>query len=418
MITSCKHIDITDPATVLPWVTDCIMRHKKRHDFRHLLIKVGGLTERTYYTAINTGNYAPWGPAIRRIAEEAARRIANRSLNLRPVRIRDRVDRSNGKLRPIGDEEAMQQVLDHIAVGAADDIWRRRFVPQQASSLPGRGPLYGSKLIRQWLVEDDRAARWAHRHKRKYARKCRYFVKLDIRHCYPSLRVETFMRYFRRDCGNPDLLWLWETLLTSHKTEDNEGFMIGALPSQFACQYLLSFAYRYVMGLHKSRRGKRQKLVSHAIFYMDDQTLFGSSRRDLKSAVRQLVAYEQANFGLTIKPTWCIQDADRHPVDMMGYKHYASKAVTIRSRILLRARRVALHVHRRQRLALGQARRLCAYKGYFKHTDSSKPQRRLRLSNLFRQAAQTISRHDRRTYYARDCILQHGAGGHPVHGLA
>ncbi|MCC8076403.1 MAG: hypothetical protein LIO95_10775 [Clostridiales bacterium] len=418
MITSCKNINITDPEIILPWVTDCIMRHKKRHDFRHLLVRAGKLPERQYYAGLESGDYAAWQPAIRKVAEEAARRIAAHDLRLRPVRIRERVDRSSGKTRQIGDEEAMQQVFDHIAVGAADPIWRRRFVPQQASSLRGRGPVYGSNIIRDWIQQDNRAARWTYAHKRKYSRKCRYFAKLDVQKCYPSLRTAVFMRYFRRDCGNADLLWLWEALLESHKVGDNEGFMIGALVSQFACQYLLSFAYRYVMDLHKSRRGKRYKLVTHALFYMDDQLLFSASRRDLKSAVRALIRYERDELGLTIKPTWAIQDMDKHPVDMMGYRHYSNGAVTIRPRILRRARRVTLHVLRRQHLALEQARRICAYKGYFKHTNSRRIIKALRLRKLFTKAAATISRHDRRNQNGRNGILQRRTGANPVYGPA
>ncbi|MCD8189063.1 MAG: hypothetical protein LUD78_02400 [Clostridiales bacterium] len=413
----CKNIDITDPETILPWVTDCIMRHKKRHDFRQLLVRVGKLSERQYYAAIEAGDYTAWQPAIHRIAEEAAKRIANRDLHLRPVRIRERTDRSSGKLRKIGDEEAVQQVFDHIAVGATDPIWRRRFVPQQASSLRGRGPVYGSKIIRGWIQQDNRAARWAYAHKRKYSRKCRYFAKLDVRKCYPSLRTAVFLRYFRRDCGNADLLWLWETLLESHKVEGNEGFMIGALVSQFACQYLLSFAYRYVMNLHKSRRGKRHKLVTHALFYMDDQLLFSTSRRDLKSAVRQLIRFEQEELGLTIKPTWGIQDTGSQPADMMGFRHYANGWATIRPRIFRRARRVALHVLRRRHMALGQARRLCAYKGYFKRTDSCRIIKALRLKKLFTRAAATISRRDKEARNGNS-IVQPTAGRHPVHDPA
>ena len=35
----CKRIDITDFDTIRPWVDECIRRHKKRYDFRDLLIR-------------------------------------------------------------------------------------------------------------------------------------------------------------------------------------------------------------------------------------------------------------------------------------------------------------------------------------------------------------------------------------------
>lgn len=403
---SCKNIDITDTETVYPWVLDCILRHKKRHDFRDMLIHIGKMLRCEYYDALHNHDTAAFSRAAYNIACEAVRRIAARQLNLRPVRIRQRVDKSSGKLRDIGDEEAMQQVLDHIAVGAAEQIWHRRIVYHQVSSMPGKGQVHGTQIIRKWIQQDNRAARWAHVHKVKYSRKCKYFVKLDIRKCYPSMRLEIFMQYFQRDCGNDDLLWLWETLLQSHRVNGHQGFMIGALPSQWACQYMLSFIYRFAMDLHKMRRRKSQQLVTHMLLYMDDMLLFGSSRRDLKSAVRKIIAYTKDKFGLIIKPNWHIQSIDDAPVDMMGYANHSTGKTTIRTRIFLRARRIALRFLRRRRLNIQQAWRIASYKGYFIHSDSRKIIKKLRLTDLFAVAARTISRHDRRIHDDKNYVWQ------------
>lgn len=403
---SCKNIDITDTETVYPWVLDCVLRHKKRHDFRDMLIHIGKMPRREYCDALHTHNNNAFVQPVYNIARESVRRIAARQLNLRPVRIRQRVDKSSGKLRDIGDEEAMQQVLDHIAVGAAEQIWHRRIVYHQVSSIPGKGQVHGTQIIRKWIQQDNRAARWAHVHKVKYSRKCKYFVKLDIQKCYPSMRLEIFMQYFQRDCGNDDLLWLWETLLRSHRVDGCQGFMIGALPSQWACQYLLSFVYRYAIDLHKMRRRKSQQLVTHMLLYMDDMLLFGSSRRDLKSAVRKIIAYTKDKFGLIIKPNWHIQSIDDAPVDIMGYANHSTGKTTIRTRIFLRARRIALRFLRRRRLNIQQAWRIASYKGYFIHSDSRKIIKKLRLTDLFAVAARTISRHDRRIHDDKNYVWQ------------
>lgn len=393
---SCKDIDITDTETVYPWVLDCILRHKKRHDFRDMVIHIGKMSRRKYYDALHGHDTAAFARAAYNIAAEAARRIAAKELGLRSVRIRQRIDRSSGKLRDIGDEEAMQQVLDYIAVYAAGDIWRRRIVYHQVSSIPGRGQVHGTQIIRRWIQQDNRAARWAHAHKSKYSRKCRYFVKLDIRKCYPSMHLEVFMDLFRRDCGDDDLLWLWETLLQSHRVNGYQGFMIGALPSQWACQYMLSFVYRYAMNLHKTRKGKPRQLMTHMIMFMDDMLLFGSSRRDLKSAVRKIVKYTRDVLGLTIKSNWHIQSIDDAPVDMMGYVDHSTGKITIRARVFLRARRIALRFLRCRQLNIRQARRIASYKGYFKHSDSKKIIKKLRLTDLFAAAAHAVGRYDGR----------------------
>lgn len=364
---SCKNIDITNPWTIEPWVYCCLEAHKTRHDFRHLICSIGGLSLKEYEKALNSTDKKLLHNAAFSIAIEAAKRIRERSLNLPPVRMREKVDKSSGKVRLIGSESAMHQIFDHIATGAADEIWKRRIVPQQASSIKSRGQIYGARMIQRWIKEDDRAARWARSHGVKYSRKCKCFVKLDARKCYCSMRLKRFMKRFCKDCGNEDLLWLWEQLLRSHKINGYEGFMIGALPSQWACQYMMSFLYRYVMSQHKERRGKQRKLITHMLIYMDDIFMTAASRRDLKAAVRKTIRYAKEELGLTIKEGWQICDLDKTPIDMMGYVIHAGGKVTIRPRIFLRARRMALRCLRQGHLSIRQARRILSYKGYFIH---------------------------------------------------
>lgn len=419
---SCKRINITDVNIILLWVKICIEKHAKRHDFRKMLLRIGRMSREDYDAAISAHDYALYDAPARNIAAEATHRIAARDLQLRPIRYRERIDKSSGKLRLIGDEEAMQQIFDYIAVYAAQEIWKRRIVKQQASSLPGRGASYGVPMIRRWINRDNRAARCAKMRNKKYTRKCKYFVKLDVKKCYPSLRKDVFMHYFHRDCANIDLLWLWNTLLSSHTVEDYHGFMIGALSSQYACQYLLSFAWRYVNDLNKTRRGKRTKLVNHSLFYMDDMLLLSGSRRDLKSAVRKLVKRVQINLHLTIKPNWHIQDIDKHMIDMMGYRIYANGKSTIRPRAFTRARRGALRFCRKQILNLNQARRANSYKGYFTSTNSDKIIKKLHFPQLWKASAKIESLNARRKRDGKSGNQQgklcRRAAGNPVHAAA
>lgn len=361
---SCKNIDVTDWETDRPWVLDCIHRHKKRHDFRALLMKVGGMARRLYLVATAQNNPEPFEAPVDNIAKEAARRIKARDLNLPPIHIRERMDKSSGKRRPIGVASALQQVFDYIAVHSCADIWRRRIVPQQVSSRPGLGPIVGAQMLQRWKQEDNRAARWAAAHGQRYSKKTKYYVKLDIKKCYASLRVDRFMSLFRRDCGNPDILWLWETLLNTHHVDGYEGFLIGALISERACQYVLSFAWRYVMGLHKTRRGRSVQLVSNCLTYMDDIIITGGSRRDILRAVRLLTVYVRDELGLEIKPDWHIQEWATTPLDAMGYVIYDNGKMAVRPRVFIRARRVTRRAATGP-IPLRRAQRVMSYKGYF-----------------------------------------------------
>lgn len=409
MIRSCKDIDIEQWETVYPWVYECVNRHKRRNDFRRLLIFFGGMSKQEYYTALKENNCNPFLDACINIAKEAARRIRARNLSLPPVKIRQMTDKSSGKERPIGRESAMQQVFDYIAKRSISEITRRRIVPQQVSSIKERGQCLGVNIVQNWVKEDCDAERWAKRHNISYSRKRRYYAKLDIKKCFPSMRVKTFMRFFKRDCGNNAILWLWETLLTSHRVQGYKGFMIGALPSETAAQYLMSFIYRYAMSLHKERRGKSVKLISDSLFFMDDQIYFSASRRDLKVAIRKIIKFASEELGLTIKPTWQICDIAETPLDTMGFVIHADATVTVRPRVFIRARRMALRYLRRGKMVIEQARRICSYKGYFHpnkkkmrkrgiklNLKTRKVDRKLCLIKLFDTAAAVVSRYERR----------------------
>jgi hypothetical protein len=127
----------------------------------------------------------------------------------------------------------------------------------------------------------------------------------------------------------------------------------------------MSYAYRFVMGLHKERRGKAVRLVSCALFYMDDILLAGADRRNLVMAVRKLIRYMRDSFGLTIKDTWHVRRHVDAPIDMMGYVITAKGRLKIRRRVFLRARRSFRKVWRGDRTRI-TLYRIGAYYGYFK----------------------------------------------------
>lgn len=405
---SCKRVDIENWQVIFPWVYDCISRHKRKKDFRRLLLNTGQMTLKEYRKALKEKDQTPFERASKLIAQEAAKRISSRNLKLSPVVIRDMVDKSSGKQRQIGKESAMQQVLDYVAKHSCQEIWRRRIVPQQVSSIKGKGQTLGVNMIQKWIADDNAANKWAKKHGQRYSRKCKYYVKLDVTKCFPSMRLEVFLKFFSKDCGNRAIIWLWEQLLLSHKVQGYEGFMIGALPSESAAQYLMSFLFRYAMSLHKEKRGKQVKLITQALYFMDNQMYFGSSKKDLKTAVRLIIKYAKDEFGITIKPNWQICCIDDTPLDTMGFVIHADAVITVRPRIFIRARRMALRFLRTNRMTIEQARRLCSYKGYF-YPDPKKAkkrhiylnlrtrkiERRLQLKRVFRIAAKVVSDYER-----------------------
>lgn len=369
----CKNIDIKDVNTVRPFIRECVYRHKNKKKFKKLFRTLGtnDLDEVTDKLAIMTT-----------VA------IKNRSIPIFAPTYCIKLDSTCLKERLIGSETAYQQVFDYIVVRSCEELWRKRIVLQQCSSVKGRGQIYGIKMIRSYIINDNKAFEYAKSHKLHYSRKCKYFVKLDVRYCYQSVDHEILMNLLRHDIKNDDILYLWKTLLKSYKTVDGcNGLLIGALPSQWAAQFILSFLYRYAMN---------NKSVSHMVMFMDDMVLFSGNRRKLKSAVDSLVKYAKDFLGLTIKPNWHIKRLSGCGVDMMGYVVHADGKVTIRARNFIHARRLVLRRQRTGRISYKQAKRLVSYKGFFKYSNCREISQRMKLPTVFRNAQSIIGRIERK----------------------
>ena len=348
MKTYCKNIDPSDVKTIEPFVWDCIRPKLKRKDYSDFVSQYCDLTGKEIRARARQGCGCckDLDVAVRNISLDISLRIRQYALRLEAIRYSTRTDGLSKKTRIIGVESVMQQIMEHVAVGCMKELWDAKYEYHQYASIKGKGQLKGVKAIQ----------------KRTKSGKTKYFVKLDVRKCFQSLSRETAMRWLRRDIGkNELLLWFVDALLQMH----GDGLVIGSLLSQFLCNYFLSYAYRFVMGLFKERRGKRVKLVNYALFYMDDILLTGSDRRNLVMAVRKLIKYLLKEFGLTVKPNWNVRKHSDCGIDMMGYVVTAKGRIKIRPRVFIRARRAFV------RSARGDVRikiqtRVSAYYGFFK----------------------------------------------------
>lgn len=352
-----------------------------------------------YYKAKRLHDKAAFVPYCKEISKDACERIRCRELALPEIKIRERVDQSSGKVRQIGNESAMQQVLDYIAVYGAMEIFDRRIVLAQVSSIKGRGQKLGVKLIRSFIKKDNHAAKYAEERGLAYLRRSTLFCKLDIRKCFPSARLEAFTRLFERDCANEDLLWLWETLLKSHKVGGYSGFMIDALPSCWAIQYMLSFAYREAMNMHYARRGKNIRVFHKGVFFMDDMLLFGTNRSRMRKGINEMSRYAKEKLELEIKDAWHIRrlhGGDREEaVDMMGYVVHADGRTTIRKRIYKKIRRILLRYNSRGTFKLKQAKRACSYKGFLSNSCHMRVEKKYKAFHAIAQAARVVGEHDK-----------------------
>ena len=397
---SAKNINITDWKTVLPWVQDCIYRHYKRNDFHRMLVD-HGLSEVEYQSVLNdkkNHDKTPFLPAIESIAKYACECIKKRELNMPPIKYRKKIEMCGGvpKERLIGNESAIQQVYDYIAVYSSMDVFKRFIVLQQMSSLPDRGQEKGMRMIRSWIRGDIKGKKYSDQHGYHYTKRNEFFVKRDVKQCYPSSDMEIFLGLFGRYCGNDTILWLWRELLTSHHVDGYTGMMIGALTSSWAVQFMMSFVWRYAMSLQYTRRGKKVRLISNSLYFMDDQLYTASSRSKLAKAMALLDRFAWEKLHYSLKSNWQIHCIEDTPIDMMGYVIHANGKVTIRGKNYVHIRRNFLRYQISGHYTLKQARRACSFNGKVKHVNNRAIVAMYGVAKAVRVAASVVSEHDRR----------------------
>ena len=310
-----------------------------------------------------------YGNAVALVAEIEGE-IASRTLTLRPIKRHRHREPTNGKLRVIGVESVKQQICDYVAIEALGGLLRAKAGFWQVASVRGKGQLMAARAVGRWVQEGG------------------YFVHLDVRKCYPSIKADVVMRILRRYVRSPDVLYLCEALLATY----GDGLEIGSYFSLRMAQLVLSFGYHAVEGMGKRRRGAWRPLAAHQLWYADDVYLFGRDKRDLRSAARQLQGRLLRDFGLDVKPWKVCRVGDQEPVDVVGFTVRPDR-LTLRPALFLRARRSFRGYGRRP--TLQRARRVCSYWGWLKNTDSHGLMERNGFDKVFKQARRHVSAAER-----------------------
>ena len=328
------------------------------------------------------------------LIDEIVWEVTLRSLRFDPIRRHEHREPTNGKLRIIGIASVKQQVCDYVAVLAMKPMLDAKLGFYQVASVEGKGQRLCRGALKRW------------------SRGSRCHVKADIRQCYPSISHDVVMRILRRYVRSDDVLYLCETLLSTY---DGGGLEIGSYFSLMMAQLVLSFAYHHVEGLGKRRRGKWVPLVRHQIWHLDDFLLIGTSKSDLKRAVRSVERYLMDEFGIHVKP-WKVSRTSRfEPLDLGGWvvrelgtvrrgpdgSTYVDESVrhthaTLRDGTFLRGTRSFRRFDKAPALAL--ARKCASYWGWFKHGNCEGVRIRRGIDKSMAHARRVVSasvRHDR-----------------------
>lgn len=381
----CKDVDITQ----IDFVEMCCFKYLdgkwKRNDVHRLLARFSSWTVKEIEQITYAEQQIELYDVVDDIAIYISGCIADRELDLKPIKYYTRIDGMNKKVRIIGVQEPLHQMFDYVVVEGMRTMLEAKIGVFQCASLPGKGQSYGKKHIEKWVGE----------------KKTIYYVKGDIKQCFPSIPMDKLKKLLARDINNDTILWLVYELLDMFKM----GLSIGSYLSQYIANYYLSYAYHYASEqLFKIRHTKhdgnvRVRLINHVLFYMDDFLLTGSSKKDLKKAMKMLIKYIGGFLGLEVKYDWKIcKIINAEFIDMMGFV-LRKGITTIREKIFLKTRRCFLKA--RKLLKKGRSiPRLLAYRcvsgfGWYKNTNSWRIRQRLGIDEIVDICKKIIS------YYAK-----------------
>ena len=282
---------------------------------------------------------------------EELRKIITEGFEPKPPKVTQRWDMSACKWRTVCEPvQWPDQYVHHALIQVLHKTMMRGMDNYCCGSIKGKGPHYARKAIASWMKKD--------------ARGTKYEFMADIRHFYDSLKPEIVMDRMKHLIKDHMVLDLIERIVA-------EGILIGAYTSQW-------FANTVLQPLDALIR--QSGLCKHYVRYMDNLTIFGSNKRNLRK-LKELIEDWLASHGLELKCDWQIfpvplQDTgtkQRLP-DAVGYRY--GRGFTIpRKKNYFRLKRSMARYRRRKRngspVTYGMAGSILSRLGQLKHCNNA-----------------------------------------------
>lgn len=273
--------------------------------------------------------------------------------------------KKKGKWRDLYIPAFDDHIVMHMIMRQAMPALTRGMHPNCCGSVDGRGTKHILKYVKKWVQKNPEA---------------KYFVKLDIRHYFDNIDPEILMRKLSEKIKDKYVLDAFQKMIEVSPVACPLGFYSSPY---FANLYLQELDWHIEQELYKTRRVKRIKYVDDQLRYMDDFLLTGSSKTDLKKAVKDIIAFARDRLHLTIKPNWEIKKIgshisvdgvwkmpkNEHWIDIGGYK-FCKDAVVMRDGIFLATARLAKKMYTSGRYTLHQCQSLNSRLGWASHCDS------------------------------------------------
>lgn len=215
---------------------------------------------------------------------------------------------------------------------------------------------------------------------------CQYCLKLDVRKYYPSINHDILKAKFRRLFKDDELLWLLDEIIDSISTANIEnmrdiwlldedfdsetGIPIGNYLSQYCGNFYLSSFDHWI---------KEEKRVKHYFRYMDDIVIFGSSKEELHQLRKDIAEYFRMELKVMIKGNWQVFPSYVRGVDFVGYRIFLNYTLLRKSSCIKFKNKmveIGKKVERGQMMNYSEWCSINSYKGWLKHCDSYRLQKK------------------------------------------
>lgn len=287
--------------------------------------------------------------------------------------------KSSGKEREIEIARLKDHIVQWMAILTIEDLETRKMYRHSCGNLPKRGIEDARKTVERWVRSGD----------------CKFFVKLDVKQFYKTVNLNKLRDLMHRHIKDRRFLEMLDQIIFSSAVQETlfdepRNLAIGYFSSPWFANIYLTPLDNFITGsLYKERRGKKVRWVRHYLRYVDDLLLMGTSKSDLKQAVKKIKAFCREVLDVDIKNAWEIcrigellppDEKGRmkikpgtKQVDIVGYT-FTTTTTRVRSGSFLKARRLAKRIRKRLDckgyVVLQNAQAMLSRNGWFTHSDS------------------------------------------------
>lgn len=379
-------------------VKNCFRHKWRRNDILRFCEEYGGVDSRLIeLEVLKDGNdFTVRQVAVRNIAcvlsdvVEGIER-GKEPEDMDPVVLRRRPDGISGKMRDIALLCILHQLLGHAELLMIEPLVMARLFPTQHASLPGRGQTKLKNQAHGYLLRESLGAN--------------FIRKTDVVHAYQTLMYSVIIRILKEEIPKARTAIALMTYLG--KLAPDGHLIIGGYLDAWLFNFAMSYAIADAYKLTYTRRGRTHRRAVRIEAYMDDFAIFASSIKNLKAVVKEIRRFCNNELGVDIRTTTgcvkmlSVEEEKRRKslakpsqrgvpmLDMAGYR-VSRTHVTIRRKVFRRARRQFLRAYEELEkdgtLMRYRAKKVIAYNGYVKQTDSRKLKEKYHVDELMRTA--------------------------------